>query len=499
MEFALSDSLKFFMPEMVLVATAVLILIFELVFGRRYVPVLALLGLVVAGGVAWLMYQSGISGYLFSGTVAMDSFSLFFKLLFLSVAVITVLFSMASGKGITFRGEYYAILLIATFGMMILASASDILMLYISLETISISSYILVSFLKGNKKSSEAGLKYVIYGAIASGLMIYGMSMIYGLTGTTSFVGISQALTTHSSLLATHLPILLVMTILVMAGLCYKIAAVPFHMWCPDVYEGAPTPITAFLSVGPKAAGFAIIIRFFFGVFSHSTLHASLFTPINGLPWRDILAVICVLTMTIGNLGALWQNNVKRLLAYSSIAHAGYILMGVVLLTTIGLQAVLMYLAIYLFMNLGAFLVVIIFSEVIGSDDIKDYKGLGWRFPWPCVVMTIFLFSLTGLPPLAGFIGKLYIFAAVIKEGWYWLAIIGVINTVISLYYYTRIVRAMFMEGIPDSQSAIRNPQSTIPLYYSLMLFVLVLPILVLGVYWSPLVEFTSRSISFLR
>lgn len=488
MEFALSDSLKFFMPEMVLVATAILVLIFELIFGKRYVPVVALLGLVVAGGVAWLMYQSGVSGYLFSNTVALDSFSLFFKLLFLSVAMITVLFSMASDKGITFRGEYYAILLIATLGMMILASASDILMLYIALETISISSYILVSFLKGNKKSSEAGLKYVIYGAIASGLMIYGMSMIYGLTGTTSFVGISQALAQVQPA-----PILLVMTILVMAGLCYKIAAVPFHMWCPDVYEGAPTPITALLSVGPKAAGFAIVIRFFFGVMSDNLL------PLASIPWRDILAVICVLTMTIGNLGAFWQNNVKRLLAYSSIAHAGYILMGVVLLTTTGLQAVLMYLAIYLFMNMGAFLVVIIFSEVIGSDDIKDYKGLGWRFPWPCVVMTIFLFSLTGLPPLAGFIGKLYIFAAVIKEGWYWLAIIGVINTVISLYYYTRIVRAMFMENIPDSQSQIANPKSTIPAYYSLMLFVLVLPILVLGVYWTPLVEFTSRSITFLR
>jgi NADH-quinone oxidoreductase subunit N len=266
----------------------------------------------------------------------------------------------------------------------------------------------------------------------------------------------------------------------ILAGVGYKIASVPFHMWSPDVYEGAPIPITAFLSVASKAAGFALFIRLFYLGFK--SVDAS-------IEWSLMLAVVSALTMTVGNLAALPQQNVKRLLAYSSISHGGFLLMGGVLLTSEGLQAILIYLVIYLFMNLGAFFVVILVANEVGSETIDGYRGLISRAPLIAVSMAIFLFSLTGLPPLAGFAGKWILFAAVIKERLYWLAIIGLLNSVVSLYYYVRIVKAMFLETADDTESLSFSPGSLV------LLLVFVVPTLLLGIYWNPLYELSRVSL----
>ncbi|MEK7449724.1 MAG: NADH-quinone oxidoreductase subunit N [Planctomycetota bacterium] len=505
------ESIKYFTPELTLVITAVVILLLGMRFGfahrpepaegmgaRRLLPLLTLTGLVVSMFFCAKLLDGFQPTYLFSEMIALDRFALFFKIIFLVVTGFIIMFSIpyqsnADKFAAGLQPEYYVLLLISTLGLFCLSAATDLLMMYLAVETVSISSYILTAFLKGNRKSSEAGLKYVIFGAVASGIMIFGLSLIYGLSGSTNFEHIPILLASGSNGLQ---PVLLAATIMVIVGLGYKIAAVPFHMWCPDVYEGAPTPITAFLSVAPKAAGFAVLIRFFYTVFSFQS-GPETWSLTSGIPWPTIFAIICVLTMTLGNLAALWQNNLKRLLAYSSIAHAGYLMMGLVLLTGRGLTAILIYLVIYLFMNLGAFMVVIIFSRAIGSEDIKDYKGLGWRAPLVGVIMCIFLFSLTGLPPLAGFIGKFYLFAAVIEAQWYWLAIVGVLNSVISLFYYARIIKAMFLSGLPD-ESAPNLSRLSIPGYYTVLLILLVLPVLVLGIYWEPLYNFAAASLEFL-
>lgn len=494
----LYESLRCFIPELILVLEALIILVLVMVNLRRLIGLFAMLGLVVAFGL--LLFTSRYSGRLFEGAIVLDPFGLFFKGLCIIVSLITVLFSLGYRSlndprttkyhlGSLERGEYYAILLLCTVGMCLLGSTTDLLMAYIALETVSLSSYLLTSFLKGDRKSSEAGLKYVIYGAIASGVMIYGMSLLYGITGSTRFVELSHKIQGDASAL------LLVSFLMILAGFGFKIAMVPFHMWCPDVYEGAPTPITAFLSVGPKAAGFAILIRFGLSVLplDKQTIE---------FPWQTIISVLSVATMFVGNLAALWQNNLKRLLAYSSIAHCGYMLMGVVFLSHEALTAVLIYLVIYLFMNMGAFLVVLAVAREIASEEVPAYRGLGWRAPLPCVIMVIFLFSLTGIPPLAGFIGKFYIFAELVRQKWYWLAVIGVLNTVISLYYYARVIRAMFLEKpIQDDEKAIEKLTFSVRIspYYATLLVLISIPILVVGVWWTPLFHLAQESLKFIK
>ncbi|MBI4834200.1 MAG: NADH-quinone oxidoreductase subunit N [Planctomycetes bacterium] len=489
----LLESVRYFTPELVLSIEALVILIVVICKGKRMAAPLALMGLVVAFVVLMSIRHNDVVNTLFSGAIALGKFTIFFKAFCIAVTFFTILFSLKSSYKIA--PEYYVILLFATVGMCLLVSANDLLMAYVAIETVSISSYILTSFVKGNSKSSEAGLKYVIYGAIASGIMIYGMSLLYGVAGSTNFMAIRQYLSGASTS-----PLLITITLLILVGFGYKIAAVPFHMWCPDVYEGAPTPITAFLSVGPKAAGFAILIRFLSILFEPSgpTMFNVAFV------WQPMLIVISILTMVVGNLGALKQTNLKRLLAYSSIAHCGYMLMGVVLSTREGWEAVILYFVVYFFMNLGAFLVVIAVEEKTGSADIKEYRGLGWRMPLVGIIMAIFLFSLTGLPPLAGFIGKLYIFKAVIEKAlletgwyylginvWYWLAVIGAMNSVIALYYYARVIRAMFLE----TPSEAAGLPSRVSLYYSILLVIFVIPVLALGVYWVPLWNIVKASI----
>ncbi|MFQ5602044.1 MAG: NADH-quinone oxidoreductase subunit N [bacterium] len=492
------NSLSYFIPELILTGVIITIIIADLALQKKYKPwtsIIALAGLVIAFIAVLGQYKLG-SRTIFNDMMVVDPFALFFKLLFLGSALLAVFLSIGSielsGRPI---GEYFTLLVATTLGMFFMASATNLLTIFISIEMVSVTSFILANYLKTRRRSSEAGLKYAIYGAFSSGLMLYGISLIYGITGTLNINEIASVLnaTNPDKLL------LFVSVLLIMAGFGYKIASVPFHFWAPDVYEGAPTPITAFFSVGPKAAGFALLIRFFnVALVSHGTNgETSVWHALNGLDWPQLLAVIAAATMTLGNLTAIVQNNIKRLLAYSSIAHAGYALMGVVVLSEQGIHATMFYLVVYYVMNIGAFLVVIVSQEIVGSERIDDYKGLVWRAPIPAIAMGVFLFSLTGLPPTAGFIGKFYLFAALVKGGpaFYWLAVVGILNSVISLYYYARILRAMFIDK--KEEKAVKT--LTVSPYYVALLAVLVIPTILLGVYWAPLANFANYSFEFFK
>jgi NADH-quinone oxidoreductase subunit N len=317
--------------------------------------------------------------------------------------------------------------------------------------------------------------------------MLYGLSLLYGLTGETTFSGIRQALIAGDVSPFT----LLVVSILVLVGLGYKVAMVPFHFWCPDVYEGAPTPIAAIFSVGPKAAGFALMIRFFYTTLMVGPDAAASMALLQKVDWPLMIAFLSVVTMTYGNLVALRQSNVKRLLAYSSIAHVGYLLMGLLVLTPAGLQAVLFYLLVYALMNLGAFLFVVAINNHLRSEDISDYAGLGFRAPWAAAMMIVFLFSLTGLPPTAGFIGKFYLFAEVIHQEYYWLAIVAVLNSVVSLFYYMKIAKAMYFTAAPEGTEG----KLRLAPVHLVVLAVLALPTIYLGVKWAPLKDIADEAI----
>jgi NADH-quinone oxidoreductase subunit N len=322
--------------------------------------------------------------------------------------------------------------------------------------------------------------------------MLYGISILYGLTGSLGFAEINAALPGILERTTTSALALVFAGILIVAGLGYKISAVPFHFWAPDVYEGAPITITAFLSVASKAGGFALMIRFFKVTFIDSGavgLTTGSWAILPGFDWREVVAVLSVLTMTIGNVIAIWQNNLKRLLAYSSIAHAGYMLMGLVMLSNEGVAAILLYFVVYLFMNLGAFYVVMLLANKLGSEDIEDYRGVGPRAPFLTVSLAVFLISLTGLPPTAGFIGKLYLFSALINGGWVWLAIVGALNSVLALYYYVRVLRNLFLR---DGEQGAAIPLGRLE---GAIVLVLLVPTLLLGLYFTPLVQLAQASV----
>jgi NADH-quinone oxidoreductase subunit N len=483
-----------FAPEVALTATMLVAIIADLIFRRRQIVtgVVVLVGLAVTGGL--VIAQSGVHASIFNNMIAVDAFAWFFKLVITLSAILIVFFSFGSSElNAPGRktGEYYTFLVSLTLGMVLMAGASNLLMMYLALELSSLSSYVLAGYTKEAPDSSEASLKYVIYGAASSGLMIYGLSILYGLTGSLDLYAVNQALPQVVAKGGTNLFLVVIASILAIAGFGYKISAVPFHFWAPDVYEGAPITITAFLSVASKAGGFAMMIRFFKVIFIDAgSVGVGSWASIGGLPWYDLVAVLSVLTMTVGNLVAIWQNNLKRLLAYSSIAHAGYMLMGVVVLTNEGLAAILLYFVIYLFMNLGAFYVVMIVANRTGSEDIEEYKGLGARTPFIAVALAIFLVSLTGLPPTAGFIGKLYLFAALINKGWIWLAIVGALNSVIALYYYVRIIRNMFLVTVDKPRPALTFPRTQVAL-----VLLLLIPTLLLGLYFSPLADLAQASV----
>ena len=447
------ESLAYFSPEIILVVFAAAVIILDLLIKNRESEMVAYLSLAGLGCclVAILITNSLISSNepipLFFGMIRLDGFAVFFKILLLLATAATILFSLRSEElDARLKGEYYALLLAVTFGMFLMASSTNLLMIFISLETVSLTSYILAGFLTHSPRASEAAFKYITFGAVASGTMLFGLSMLFGMAGTGDLTQISlQIAAVLASGDVSALSVLIAITF-ILAGIGYKIASVPFHMWSPDVYEGAPIPITAFLSVASKAAGFALFLRFFHTGFDKPEI-------LQSIDWGLILAIVSALTMTVGNLAALPQQNVKRLLAYSSIAHGGYLLMGAVLLTAEGLGAIYFYLIVYLFMNLGAFYVVVLIANEAGTEMIDGYRGLASRAPLVAGAMAIFLFSLTGIPPLAGFFGKWFLFYAVINKGLYWLAFIGLLNSVVSLYYYARIVKAMYFETAEDTDS----------------------------------------------
>jgi len=486
-------SLRLFVPEIALALGIILLLVWDLAFALKRGPAafIALSALVCAGAVT--VVSSGASIDLFNGLIVRDAFADFFKLFFTLVTIITVVVSLKAKDAIDYTdgrdreaSEFYALLLTLNLGMNLMAAANDLLMAYLALEMVSLVSYIVVGFRRRNRASAEAALKYVIFGGVASGVMLFGLSLLYGLTGATEFTTVRAALVNAGP---AALPILVLAVVLVLAGFGYKVAAVPFHMWCPDVYEGAPTPVTAFLSVGPKAAGFALLIRFFVG----GTGAVPDETQLLGAPWAVLLGVMAAATMTLGNLAAILQQNVKRLLAYSSIAHAGYLLMALCVFSRQAEQAVLFYLVAYLFMNLGAFIVVIGVSEAGIGETIESYRGLGARAPTLAAVMGIFLFSLTGIPPMAGFVGKFYLFAAVLNKGgsFYWvLALIGILNSAISLYYYARILKEMFFNKAEDT-----SPLRVAALHRNVAV-ALAVPTVLLGIYWAPVVDYIGRALS---
>ncbi|HET9554582.1 MAG TPA: NADH-quinone oxidoreductase subunit N [Anaeromyxobacteraceae bacterium] len=464
----------------------------------------ALVVLAVAAGL--LAAQPVGASTLFNGMAATDGFAVFFKWLFLAAAALTVLIA-APGKEFPPErlGQFYGLLMAVVLGMFLMASATDLLMAYLAIELVSMTSYVLAGFKKGDRRAAEASLKYVIYGGVASGVMLFGMSYLYGLLGTTSFHALATKI---QALHATGLPAaatkltLVVALVFVTAGIGYKVAAVPWHMWCPDVYEGAPTPFTAFLSVGPKAAGFALALRVFYGALAGPSAAGGLPAAVGDIPWPAVVGVISAVTMTLGNLTALAQTNLKRLLAYSSIAHAGYTLMGLAAASDLGVQAVMIYMAIYVVMNLGAFLVVILVAELTGSESILDYKGLARRHPFAATAFAIFLFSLTGLPPFAGFWGKWYLFAAVWERtggpgGGWWalLMLVAALNTAVSLYYYVRVVRAMFI----DQPYAVAPAPVRTATTYQVLLGAASLAVLLFGVWPTPVLDWTAASLQIFK
>jgi NADH-quinone oxidoreductase subunit N len=477
-----AHSLAAFSPELALGGAVVLVLLVDLVVGRLRIGWVAALSLAGMGVAAWLTVATAHQpAGLFFGLVARDSFADFFKLFALAAGALVALLSLRAGDAIDeSAAEYYALVLTTTLGMMLMAAARDLLVAYLALEMVSIMSYVLAGFRRRARQSAEAALKYIVYGGVASGVMLYGMSLLYGLAGSTSFPAILGAAGTTPAGVTVVLAV-----VLCLAGFGYKIASVPFHMWCPDVYEGAPTAVTAFLSVGPKAAGFALLMRFCAGVLPAQVGGAA-------APWPLLFGLVAAATMTLGNLAALGQTNLKRLLAYSSIAHAGYVLLAFVAGGHDGGRAILVYLVTYLLMSLGAFAVVVAVAERGIGDELAAWQGLGRRAPWAAAAMAIFLFSLTGLPPFAGFFGKLYVFYALLARGGSFqvtLAVVGILNSALSLYYYARVLRAMYFEAPP-----VEEPLPLAPLHAAL-LAALAVPTVALFTVWSPLLRFVDVSL----
>jgi NADH-quinone oxidoreductase subunit N len=483
------DSLAYFTPELMLAGTILVLFMADLLVRQKDVlGLLAILGATLSLLlVSWVAQSS--DAWLFNRMIVHDQFGVFFKTVFALATIATIWMSLSSREiERTSRGEYYALLLSSALGMYLMATATNLLMAYLSLEFVSLTSYVLTGSLRHNRRSGEASLKYLIYGGVASGTMIYGMSWIFGLTGSMDYTGIHQALANgNPDSLALFLAI-----VLTLAGFGYKIAAVPFHMWAPDVYTGAPIPITAFLSVASKAAGFALLLRFFYPTLSRLG-DGGQWQVLGGADWPQLVLVLSMVTMTLGNFAALQQTNVKRLLAYSSVAHAGYMLMGFVVLSDEGLRAMLFYLVTYYLMNIGAFLTVMIVVNSTGEEEIEGFRGLAWRGgALPAVAMAIFLFSLAGIPPLAGFIGKFYLFAAVIHGQFYALALVGLANSVVSLYYYARIVRTMFLDFPVGGEGSVALDWSN-----GTLLGILSVCTVVLGVYWAPIIAVADRSVRF--
>ncbi len=481
-----SSELIYLLPEIILLLAAAVVLVLDLFSPknqpRPWLPYVALLGI----GLAILGVIPGLGGaHTVVFMLSVDPFAVFFQVLaFLGVAVV-ILSSITYMEGRSpYRGEFYGFLLIVGLAIALAVSATNLIMIYLAMEFLSITSYVLAGYFRNDRKSGEAAIKYFLYGATASAIMLYGMSLLYGATGTTDLNGIANALRKLPADQVMWLGVPAI--ILLLAGFGFKASLVPFHQWAPDTYEGAPTPITAFLSTASKATGFAVLIRVFLVAMGQPLLQSE---------WTTLLIAVSILTMTVGNLTALRQTNIKRLLAYSSIAQAGYILMGVAasLLepsrTFNGINGVLIYLFGYLFTNVGAFAVVIAVENATGKTEVKDYSGLIYRSPWLAAGLFIFLVSLAGIPPTVGFIGKFFVFGAAIQAQLWFLAAVAAVNSVIAAFYYLNIVRYMFFT--PAEEGA--QPIQVAPALRS-ALFVSGFLTLFLGLVPQPLIDWATRA-----
>lgn len=462
-------------PELELVVFGMFLLIFDLlVKEKRKLGLIALAGIAISG--LFLFRLRGIEFTAYGGMLVLDPFAIFFKLIFLLAAALSIAISL---KYLDIerenQGEYYALILFATMGMMFMAGAVDLVALYIGLETMAIATYVLVGFLRSSQRSNEASMKYFLLGAFSSGILLYGMSLLYGLSGSTRFVDIAGALSQRPL----NDPMSLIAMITLAAGLFFKIAAVPFHQWTPDAYEGAPTSITAFMSVAVKAASFAMMVRVFMVAIYPLRPH-----------WVAVMAAVSVLTMTVGNIAAITQSNIKRLLAYSSISHAGYILIGFIAGNDTGMTAIPLYLLIYTFTNLGAWAVVVALrrKDVIG-EHIDEMAGLFFKHPAASILMLIFLLSLAGIPPTAGFIAKYYLFAAAIETGHNVIAVIAVLNAAISIYFYLRIVVSMFMRDATEKTGLVSSPGVTVTLAVAIFFTMLI------GLYPDPFITLARQAV----
>jgi NAD(P)H-quinone oxidoreductase subunit 2 len=477
-------------PEYVVTITLAVLLIVDLISGRRAsqaMPYLTLLGLGVATVLLLPMWQVSnpeafavVPGGL--GSFTADSLSVVFRAIILLTAALTVLMSVRYIRQTALvTAEFYELLLAATLGAMLLAGSSEMVMIFVALELLSISSYLLSGYTKLDKRSNEAALKYLLIGAASSGIFLYGLSLLYGLSG-----GETQLLAIAPRIGELGFPALLSL-VLVVAGICFKLAAVPFHQWTPDVYEGSPTPVVAFLSVGSKAAGFALAIRFM----------TSAYPAFSG-QWQTLFVLLAVLSMVLGNIVAVAQTSMKRMLAYSSIAQAGYVMIGLAIGTQEGYSSMLIYIGTYLFMNLGAFMAVVLFSLRTGTDEITAYSGLYQKDPFLTLVLSICLLSLAGIPPLAGFLGKIYLFWAAVQAQAYLLVFFGLVTSVVSIYYYVRVVKLMLVkEPSPQVLAYSSEDDGAVgirPLKTGMALTTVVT--VVMGLFFQPLIDLASRSIA---
>ncbi len=463
-----------FVPEIVLAVAALVVLLAGATAGRRApraLAVLSVMSVAITAVLVLMLARPGAAGpeLILGGMLSVDGLAVFFKLLVLAAAAIEL--PMAVGfvqrAGYSF-GEFASLLMFATVGMMVMASGANLASLYVGLELMALSVYVLVGFFKLEIKSNESAVKYFVLGALSSAVLLYGMSLIYGGLGTLDLASISSALSSGSpSGRITTLGI-----VLVSFGMLFKVAAVPFHVWTPDAYEGAPTPVTGFISVAPKAAAFAMFLRLFLGAFRPSQMS-----------WHWVLWVAAALTMIYGNVAALTQDNVKRMLAYSSIAHGGYALLGIVAANEMGAWSVGLYMLIYAFMNLGAFgFVSLLESKGYAGELVSDYAGLAKRAPAAAAGMLILMLGLAGIPPTGGFMGKLYVFSAAVNAGYVWLVLIAVVMSAVSLYYYFRIVVQMYLkDGEDDEPAELQRDR-----WLEAMIAVCVVMTLVLGVWPGP-------------
>ncbi len=479
----------FLLPQLILFLSLVLVFGIDLVGSKekKWLPYLALTGTTISLAVS--IYLFGwveiTAESVLGGMIAIDSFSLYFQIFAAVIASIIILLSIEyMALRSPYQGEYYSLILLACFSISLLSVSADLVMVFISFELLSISSYILTGFLRNDPKSSEAAIKYFLYGSIASAMMLYGMSLLYGATASTNLIQIAQGLSgIDPGLRWVIYPAL----VLLMVGFGFKTVTVPFHQWSPDAYEGAPTPVTAFLAVGSIGAGFAVLIRVMLTAL-----------PDFQVNWAALIAGLSIMSMTLGNLVAISQKNIKRMLAYSGIAHAGYILIGLVSwdlwypgMVFDGVSGVLIYLLVYLAANLGAFAVVIGFEHKLGSNQISDYAGLIQRSPLMAGTMVVFLFSLIGIPGTGGFVGKLMIFGAALRKEYYFLAIIAIINSVVAGFYYLNVIRYMFFQPLDEPQ----RDRIQLPKTLSAVIILTCVFTLLMGLFAQPFIQFVQASL----